>query len=955
MKQNKKKTHRKGKEASIASKISTTIGHVISHTHWDREWRVSEWNSRARLITMFNKLLQKFDKSPDFTFLFDGQVVSVEDFLDMCPEQYDTIKKLVTSGRLQIGPWYNLPDLYPICGEALIRNLLTGRRRAEKLGGWLDIAYTTFGWGQTAQFPQIFKGFGIDKVICGKNVSPIRAPQSEFYWESPDGTRLLTTRLGVEKRANFFFFALMPVQYGTDYASSDTRIQWGHDGWLWHRCDSRIDSELTFIPNDSCFPDKIEEAVKAALETADDSVVKEHIFLGNGCDSTAPSDVVDVIIEKSNQIFDDVTLKYSTLKEYFEGIEQVIRDNDISLKTVHGELRDGPVHKVSANALATRMPLKILNRKAQASLIRYAEPFACFANILGVEYPSNFLEKAWHFLLLAHSHDAINGVTLDKTAEDTANKLKQVIEISQVVTDQAAVSIMKKVDVSAFETEDVLVAVFNPLPYDCQQVVQAHFDIDSQESPRFLSVVDQDGEVLKSQPVSHYSHQAPVCVENSRALPFYADRHEMYFETGMIPAMGYKVLKLQPEQAYDKNLKFWNRVFEFSSQVTGPNTMANPFIEVKINPDGTYDLTSKSDGKTYRGLGFFEDGGDTGDYWQREKPSYDRVYNSVGREADIYLKTDGPLVTTYVIENSLEVPARAENKGGFRSSRSCEKALVKITTELTLRADCPYCEAQVTVDNQAFDHRLRIGFPTHLEAEYSDAMGHFNVDSRPIARPYENGIRDAGMGTLPMQNFVDVSDGQQGFAVLNKDLIEYEISEDPTRTVYLTLLRCMDVNICTEGRCATIETGATGPQCLGKTTFHYALYPHKGNWQSGQVYPVCEKYVYPPMVYQFSKHGQGYLPQSSSMLRIDDTRIQMSSFKAAQDSQGLIVRLYNPHHETISTEITFAAKVKKASSVSLNEDILREIPVRGETCIPVELGPLKIETFLVELSYISRH
>ena len=186
--------------------------------------------------------------------------------------------------------------------------------------------------------------------------------------------------------------------------------------------------------------------------------------MGNGCDSTAPSDVVDRIIEDANEMFKDRELVYSYLQTYFERIEQVIQEKNIPLKTVHGELRDGPVHSLSANALATRMPLKVLNRQAQNSLVRYAEPFATLAESLGVEYPTQFIEKAWLFMLLAHSHDAINGVTLDKTAEDTAYKLKQIIEIGQVVTDMSAVEILKMTDLKKYADDDILLAVFNPTP-----------------------------------------------------------------------------------------------------------------------------------------------------------------------------------------------------------------------------------------------------------------------------------------------------------------------------------------------------------------------------------------------------------------------------------------------------------------------------------------------------------
>ncbi len=933
----------------IKKRIATeTTGHVISHTHWDREWRVPEWNSRWRLKKMMSVLLDKLERNPDLKFLFDGQVVSIEDYLDICPEKRPLVEKFIKSGRLQIGPWYNLPDLYPVSGETLIRNLLTGRRHAEKLGKCLNIAYTTFGWGQTAQFPQIFKGFGIERIVCAKNVNKKRAPNSEFIWQSPDGTALFTTRLGVEKRANFFFSALMPIMYGVDYDDDRTRINWGRGGWIWHRSDSLTDSELTFIPEKKYFPKNIKEALKAARETAKDSLIPEHIFLGNGCDSTAPSDVVDKIIEEGNQLFDDFQLKYSGLKEYFDCLESTIEDKQIKLKKVYGELRDGPVHKLSANALATRMPLKILNRKAQDYLLRYAEPFASLAETLGFEYPRVLLDKAWKFLLLAHSHDALNGVTLDKTAEDTENKFKQVIELSQVVSDMSATAIMKNIELSEYEADDILLTVFNPNPQKQNFVVHATVDVPSELSPRRLSVIDTDGTELPSQPIDHYSHQAPVCVENSRALPFYADRHTMYLDTGSIPAYGYKVLKLKPEEKYDKNVKFWYPTYEYGSQISGPCKMSNENLEIQINSDGTYDLTSKTTGKSYKGLGFFEDGGEAGDYWQRVRPNHDRTYNSRTADTEVYMEKDGPLVTSYIIETVLQVPAFADKSKRFKTYRSTEKTEIKIKTELILKAGAEYLEVNTTVDNTARDHRLRVGFPTYIDTETSEAMGHFNVDSRPVFREYEDGIRDGEMSTLPMQNFVDLSNGKSGLAILNKNLTEFEISENKSRTVYLTLLRCMDVKICTENRCATVESEADGPQCLGSYTFNYALYPHSGDWQRGKVYQQTQKYLYAPLIYQMSRHFDGSLCTCKSLMNIDNPLVQLTGLKQSEDGRGLIIRIYNPTEDVIEANINFARKPQKAYKTNMNEEIEEDVEVTNSGNIPVTLDPAKIITLLIE-------
>lgn len=927
-----------------------SVGHIITHTHWDREWRVPEWNSRWRLKIMMEKVLDKLEKYPEFKFLFDGQVVGIHDYLEMYPERQDQVEKFIKNNRLQIGPWYNLPDLYPLCGEAIIRNLLTGIREADKLGNCLKIGYTTFGWGQTSQFPQIHDGFGIDKIVCGKNVSKKRAPQSEFMWEAPDGTKVFATRLGVEKRANFFFCAVMPATYGQEYHDNNTAVRWGENGWFFHSADSYVDSEISFIPDQTYHPEIVKQSIVKTWETTSDSLVPEHVFMGNGCDSTAPGDVADKIIEDTNEMFEDKELVYSDLQTYFENIEQAIKEKNISLKTVHGELRDGPVQSLSANALATRMPLKILNRQAQNSLIRYAEPFATLAENFGVEYPAQFLKKAWKFLLLAHSHDAINGVTLDKTAYDTAYKLKQVIELGQVVTDMIAMEILKRTDLKKYAADDILLAVFNPTVSDVEQTLDVSIDVAESKRCRRLRAFDSDDNELVVQNISHVYHQAVVAVENSRALPFYSDRHKIKLQIEKIPACGYKVIKLVPDEHYNKKIKFWHGTYEQPKQTTATYCMENKHLKVEINSDGTYNVTSKLTGQVFNGMGFYEDSGDVGDYWQRVEPAHNKIFYSKGTSATIYLKEDGPLVTTFACEITMQVPAKADKTQTFATARVDQIAPIIITTELTLNANSRYLEVKVIVNNSAMDHRLRVALPTGINTDTSYAMGHFNVDERIVGREYDKSDRrDGEKSTLPMQNFVDLSDGKNGLAILNKELIEYEITEDQSRTAYLTLLRCMDVNICTEGRCGTIETDATGPQCLGKHTFNYAVYPHKGNWVKGDVYSQMEKYTCPPRAYQISPHENGTLQESLSLFEIDNTLVQLSSIKKAQDTDGIIVRIYNPNSKTEKCTINFASKIKVAYTTNMNEEKKSTLKLKNNKQIILEIEPCKIITLLIHI------
>ena len=134
-------------------------GKLVLHTHWDREWRYPLWENRMYLCNMMDELLAILDRDPEYkSFVLDGQTVAVEDYLEVRPENREKVEKYIREGRIEVGPWYTLPDLYPVCGESLVRNLLRGTRLAERYGKCTRVAYESFGWGQTAQFPQIYQG-----------------------------------------------------------------------------------------------------------------------------------------------------------------------------------------------------------------------------------------------------------------------------------------------------------------------------------------------------------------------------------------------------------------------------------------------------------------------------------------------------------------------------------------------------------------------------------------------------------------------------------------------------------------------------------------------------------------------------------------------------------------------------------------------------------------------------
>ncbi|HPI72730.1 MAG TPA: alpha-mannosidase, partial [bacterium] len=166
--------------------------HVISNTHWDREWVYPFQETRLLLLDFMDDLLDLLDRDPKFhSFLLDSQTLAVEDYLDLRPERLEQVKRHVRSGRLIVGPWYSLPEEYIVNGESLVRNLVVGHRLATEWGKVSKIGYTPFSYGQTSQMPQIYRGFDIDTIIFYRGIN---TPQSEFIMEGPDGSRVTGCR-----------------------------------------------------------------------------------------------------------------------------------------------------------------------------------------------------------------------------------------------------------------------------------------------------------------------------------------------------------------------------------------------------------------------------------------------------------------------------------------------------------------------------------------------------------------------------------------------------------------------------------------------------------------------------------------------------------------------------------------------------------------------------------------
>jgi alpha-mannosidase len=369
----------------------------------------------------------------------------------------------------------------------------------------------------------------------------------------------------------------------------------------------------------------------------------------------------------------------------------------------------------------------------------------------------------------------------------------------------------------------------------------------------------------------------------------------------------------------------------------GPRALENEFLRVEVNENGTLRLTDKRSGRVMDGLGLFEDTAEFGDPWNRVVPEGDTPILSDSVHAECHpMPGSGALVAALRVTLTLNLPP-----GEVNGQRASERTELPVSIIVRLRRGSPALELTVHLDNRVRDHRLRVLFSSGVaQATHSAAEGQFDVVERPIETPDPTGWKEPPYSTHPMWNFVDVSDGQAGFAVVNDGLTEFEVIDDPRRTVAITLLR-------TFGK-FYFERPTPGAQCLGEHTYRFLLVPHAATWREADLFRhVRDLTTQPPAV--LSAPTRGTRPHRESALSLSNPMVQTSGIKRSEDGESLVVRLWNPTETEQAVTLTTEHHLMRAQRLTLEEKSVEALDVQERQRISLTLPPKRIETLSLGL------
>lgn len=932
--------------------------HVVSHTHWDREWRFPFAVSKIKLMDCLDNVIKLLETDPDFHhFMCDGQMIMVDDYLDYRPEKRKTVERLAREGKLVLGPWYSLIDEFLSSGESVVRNMLAGYRAAEAMGASQKIGYCPASFGHISQIPQIVSGFGFDTAIFSRGLSSEAMPDMEYIWEGADGTQVLAAHMVEDStKSNFTKWVYLPSVTG-HMADLEPQVD-NVNGIPFILSDMDSAPKTMFYALNPFYKVDVDVAYERVLKLKEYMLTRCKVpvllFL-DGVDQMEASPYVTELINKVNERLAETTgdkLVHSTLEKYFDALKEKTgwdaesRKSRMDLKSIKGEMRYPNKLTTScgffgAVAMA-RMYQHKRNEICENLLERWAEPMACFAAIEGKEYPTAPLREAWQYIYANHTHDCLPGCARDEVHDNVMHRYDQIEQISRDVLERSLMQLSTKTDLSAYGDQELALIVYNSLPFERSETVTAFIDFPSRQWVDDFVILDGDKEIPFQSTTRHTAYRLLVkYLDLNSGIPL--QRFKVTFRAEDIPSMGYKTFKVkyaygnQPGgHIYKDKLarKYPGRL------VTARNTMENEHLRVAFNLDGTFTLTHKATGREYKDQHYFEDACMGGDIWSPVSPGVDLgVVNTLSRPARIQLVEDGPAIATYRVEYELSLPVGLDKE---TQTPKPERRTVTLVSEISLRAGSRRLDITTKFDNVVEDHMLRVMFPTDLQVEESAAEGQFDVVKRPVVKPHLPDFVEPPEINHPQQGFVDASDGNVGLGLLNEGLRAFQLLDDERRTLSMVLIRSVNA----PGVAALVQKGA---QCQGPQEFRYAVCPHEGDWEKGDLFKEARMHNLGLKIVNTTGHA-GELPETLSFVRVVPENLVLSAVKPAEDGGKTILRFWNPSDKAISSKLEFYRDVSSVQEVNLNEQPVCDLKVKDGKSVEVAVGAKKIITLAVDVA-----
>jgi len=572
----------------------------------------------------------------------------------------------------------------------------------------------------------------------------------------------------------------------------------------------------------------------------------------------------------------------STVQNFFKTVEE----QPDQLETWNDEL----YLEKHRGTYTTHGWVKRENRQAETALY-ITELLSVLGMIYGKaplsrRYNQSEIENAWKKLLANQFHDILPGTAIPDAYEDTRKDFDAIRATCSRLQHQALAGLVKT---ERKRTRNFEFSVFNPLNWRRNDYVV--LVVKSRE--KSLAVTDSRGKPVEHQ-VIHRRNGI------TRLLCYVED----------IPPFSFLGLEVGPGSSAPTAAAEWkitNRIVD------------TPLFRARLDSKGQ--LSSIHDkalrrelvGKNGRAnqLQAFKDTPKQWDAWDID-PEY------AGRQIDL-LKVRGlKVVEAGPLRGTLRVEHRSDN-GSI------------VTQEISFYHKSRRIDFHTRIRWKETQTLLKAAFPLALRANaatYEIQFGAIRRSTKPTD------AHQKAKYEVPAQQWADLSDQKFGVSLLNDCKYGYDGSES---TLRLTLLRSPHYPHAID----PVKLSDSKVTDQGEHVIGYALYPHAGDWRTGESIHRAREFNLPLLV-------QPGTPESyPPLIQISNAGIVVDSIKKAEETDAVVLRLHEAHGQTTKASIEFGPKVEHAAECDLLENELSTLKLTRSK-LALKFSPFEIKTLKVK-------
>jgi alpha-mannosidase len=522
---------RKAKEKldSIKPTLHEATFHLTGNSHIDAAW-LWPWTETVDVVKRtFGSAAQLMDEYPTYTYTQSAAQYNVW-MADKYPALNEKIKQRIKEGRWEVvgGMWVE-PDLNMPDGESLTRQLLIGKRAFKQLYGVdVRIGWNPDSFGYNWQLPQIYKKSGIDYFVTQKMSwnETNQLPLKLFWWESPDGSKVLT---------------YFPDGYGNSNFSP------------------------TRLSNDLLHARKLNPGLDDMMDlygVGDHGGGPTRSLLDEGLQWMAPDRTVP-------------KMKFGVAQTYFNDVQDRLTSD--SPVWNYGTAASGETHlptppegKISIPTWKDELYLEFhrgvfttqsnhkRNMRESEEWVLDAEKYASLAWLDGQPYPATELTDAWKKVTFNQFHDLAAGSGIGVIYKDAQDDYDQVRRATNEVSTKSLHTVQALIDTrTAGSPGSVPLLIMNPLGWKRSGLVEADVQMPT-PAPTGVFVTGPDGHVFPSIIVS----------SNPKT-----NTYHLLIQANGVPSLGYEVAHVVPGR----------RTFASDLKASG-TTLENAVLKVNVDP-----------------------------------------------------------------------------------------------------------------------------------------------------------------------------------------------------------------------------------------------------------------------------------------------------------------------------------------------------------------------------------